>query len=242
MSTAHGSRRALLDRLGLDDPFDGRAADPASVDLQGWNSDHPLLDFAMTRRRPELVIEVGVWKGMSALHMASLMDTHAIDGQILAIDTWLGTDRHLVDPTRRDELRREAGMPGIYSVFLANVLDAGQQGRIVPLPMESRAAARALADLGVTADMLHIDGAHDYDGCLADLHGYWAILRDDGVLVADDYGHWPAVTRAVCSFAAEVDRAVYGTMGKAIVSKNPDLGYEMQASRECSFAREAHKV
>lgn len=229
-------------RLGIADPFAGLAADPALVDRQGWNSEHPFLDLAVEIVRPSLVIEVGVWKGMSAIHLARAMETRGLAGEILAVDTWLGAWDHLSDPARHGELRRRDGMPTIYGTFLQNVLDAGQAHYISPVPMDSQGAARALSAIDVTAGVVHIDAAHDFDPCLADLRAYWPLVDENGMLVADDYGHWPSVTRALCTFAAEVDRPLYATMGKAILPKDPTLGFELRVTAQRRYERGPRKA
>ncbi len=42
-----------------------------AVDAQGWGgSEHPLLAEGIEKLRPRVVIEIGVWKGASAIFMA----------------------------------------------------------------------------------------------------------------------------------------------------------------------------
>tara|TARA_R110002049_G_scaffold23545_2_gene83279 strand:+ start:92513 stop:93232 length:720 start_codon:yes stop_codon:yes gene_type:complete len=226
-------------KLALENPFDTYVHDPARVDKQGWNSRHGFFETVIAAAQPKLVIELGVWKGMSAIHMAGLMQAQGIDGEVLAIDTFLGSSAHLSTPGRRAELLPKDGYPTLYQTFLANVHDAGMQDRIVPLPMDGNSAAYALARLGVKADLIHIDASHEYESCLADLRNYWPLLADDGILLADDYGTWPGVTRAVCQFCAEVDRPLFGTMAKAIVPKGPNQGFVMRAVKEKSYRRGA---
>lgn len=216
-------------RLGLEDPFAAYVHDPARADRQGWNSDHPFLDVALREAKPRLVIELGVWKGMSAIHMGGLLK--GTGAEILAIDTWLGSAAHLAAPGRRAELMPVDGYPTLYRAFLANVFEAGLQDIITPLPMDGHSAAAALAALGVTAGVIHIDASHDHAACLHDLRSYWPLLEPDGILVADDYGTWPGVTRAVCEFAAEAGRPVFGSMGKALLPKAEGLGFEMRVAR-----------
>ena len=224
-------------RLGLENPFDTYDHDPARVDRQGWNSTHQFFDVALTQAKPGLVIELGVWKGMSSIHMAERMDAHGLDGEILSIDTWLGSSAHLSSAGRRAELSPVDGYPSVYRTFLANVHDAGQQGRIVPLPMDGNSSAYALTRLKVTAEVIHIDASHEYESCLADLRNFWPLLAPKGILIADDYGTWPGVTRAVCQFAAEVDRPLFTSMGKALLPKDPGLGFELKVTKARRYKR-----
>ncbi|WP_172329663.1 class I SAM-dependent methyltransferase [Mangrovicoccus sp. HB161399] len=221
----------IRERLGLEDPFASYVHDPGRADRQGWNSSHPFLEAALREVEPRLVIELGVWKGMSAIHMGGLLQRQGNGAEILAIDTWLGSAGHLAAAGRRAELAPVDGYPTLYRTFLANVFEAGLQQAIVPLPMDGHSAARALAALGVTAGVIHVDASHDHAACLSDLRGYWPLLEPEGILVADDYGTWPGVTRAVCEFAAEVGRPVFGSMGKALLPKAEGLGFELKVAR-----------
>ncbi len=238
-SASHPIR--VRDALGLGDAFAGYAVDAARVDMQGWNSTHPFFAVAIRLARPRLVIELGVWKGMSTIEMARLMKAEGLEGEVLAIDTWLGSSGHLSQPGRRDELRPAHGYPTIYQTFLANVATAGQTDVVTPLAMDGTSAATALARLGVRAEVIHIDASHEHAAALADLRNYWPLLSDAGILIADDYGSWPGVTRAVCEFAAEVDRPVFGSIGKALIPKDPALGFEMKFVRTRRYRRTAHK-
>jgi hypothetical protein len=72
--------------------------------------------------------------------------------------------------------------------------------------------------LNVQADVIYIDAAHEYDPAYRDMKMFWPLLGDDGVMICDDYGY-SDVTRAACNFAAFVDRPLFASWGKAIISK-----------------------
>ena len=167
----------------------------------------------------------------------NLLKRDGLDAQILAIDTWLGSSNHLAVAGRREELRPVDGYPSVYRTFLANVSDAGHADCIVPLPMDGASAAYALNRLGVKAGVIHIDASHEYEAALADFRNYWPLLDDEGILVVDDYGHWPGVTRAACEFAAEVDRPLFGSMAKALIPKSGNLGFDVSISRAKRYRR-----
>ena len=227
----------IRDLLGLEDAFAAYTFEKARVDRQGWNSHHAFFDAAIQQVKPSLILELGVWKGMSSIHMADRMAHHGIEGQILAIDTWLGSSNHLAVQGRRDELKPVDGYPSVYRTFLANVFEAGHQDRIVPLPMDGASAGYALNRLKVKAGIIHIDASHEYEACLADFRTYWPLLDDTGILIVDDYGHWPGVTRAACEFAAEVDRPIFGSMAKALIPKSATLGFDMSVDKPRRYRR-----
>jgi predicted O-methyltransferase YrrM len=232
--TARPDIRAVL---GLEDAFADYRFDESRVDLQGWNSTHEFFHQLIGLVRPSLIIELGVWKGKSSIHMATAMKSLGVEGQIIAVDTWLGSSNHLSTEGRRAELRPKAGYPTVYETFMANVSKSGHSDVIVPLPMDGGSAAVALNRLGVKAQLIHIDASHEYLPCLADLRAYWPLLADDGILLADDYGTWPSVSRAVCTFAAEVDRPLFASMTKAIIPKSENQGFVMRFGKAQSYKR-----
>ena len=82
--------KTLREILYAVSPFDG--IDPADYpdDLQGWGSDHPILAAAIEKLRPKRIVEVGSWKGRSAINMARIVRALGLDCEIVCVDTWLG--------------------------------------------------------------------------------------------------------------------------------------------------------
>lgn len=195
----------LLHEIHGSDPFDGFAAADHAPDEQGWNSFDPIWDRLIPELRPALIIEVGTWKGASALVMAEACRAAGLAPQILCIDTWLGAGEFWEDKTDPDRflsLRCRHGYPQVYYTFLANIVRRGFAGTIVPFPQTSLIAARWLARRGIQADLIYIDGSHDEPDVAADLAAFWPLLRSQGVLLGDDYApDWPGVRRAVDAFA-----------------------------------------
>ncbi len=168
-----------------------------------WGSEDPGFTEVIQRVQPKLIIEVGTWKGGSALHMARLSP----DSTLVCVDTWLGalefwTDQN--DETRYQALDLMYGYPMVYYQFLANVMHAGYQDRIIPFPVPSLIAARWFRLREIQADLVYVDASHDYDDVLADLRAYWPIVRPGGMLFGDDWGVWPGVHNAVRLFSSEV--------------------------------------
>ena len=48
-------------------------------DRQGWNSDQPAFEEIIRNLRPDIVIDVGVWKGASTILLANLLKRHGGD-------------------------------------------------------------------------------------------------------------------------------------------------------------------
>ena len=232
------TRARIGETLGLGNPYDGFVPDSTRVDNQGWNSRHQFFEVALNVAQPNLIIELGVWKGMSSIHMAGLVKKAGLDCEILSIDTWLGSSAHLSTPGRRRELHTENGYPTVYRTFLNNVVAAGMDDVITPLPMDGNSAAYALTRLGVKAGVIHIDASHEYASALSDFRNFWPLLADDGIMIIDDYGGWPGVTRAACEFAAEVDRPLFGSHSKALLPKAEGQSFELRVKGSARYSRE----
>lgn len=166
-----------------------------SVDMQGWASTSPWFKTVIERFRPSLIVEVGTWKGGSAIHMAGVckqLYQHNMF-EIVCIDTFLGS----FENWNNWEVKNWGhfpilhGRPQLYETFLTNVLHNNHQDVISPLPLDSYNAFKVLQHYGVQADMLYIDGGHDYDQVKKDLENYVKILKTGGILLGDDAFHEP---------------------------------------------------
>ena len=202
-------RSSLIDRIwNGNDPFVGLPKGLFRPDLQGWNSHHQYLADAIQSVRPQVIVEIGVWKGVSSIHMANLLRQQGIDGAVIAVDTWLGASDHWTHQDWFSSLLIEHGQPMMMRTFMANVVESGSQDIIVPLPLDSVNAAEVFKFYGLKVDMLHIDAGHEYGSVIADLRAWWPLLRKDGILIGDDYyegPEWPGLRRAYDEFFGEMN-------------------------------------
>ena len=185
------------------DPFGSFPVNLYRSDTQGWGSTHPYLTEHIGSIRPRIIVEIGVWKGGSVLSMASKIRELGINGVVLAVDTWLGAWDHWIQDEWFAQLAFDHGYPTINRVFMYNVMREQLQQQVVPLPLDSLNAARVLQHFGYRPDIIHLDGAHDFESVSADLRVWWPLLRPGGLLIADDYyehTHWPGVKQAFDSF------------------------------------------
>ena len=205
--SAQPRRSKLCELLHHKSPYADFPLQQYAEDLQGWHSRHPMIAELIHETRPELVIEVGTWKGGSAVHMAGLMKTEAIDGTVVCVDTWLGALEFWADHAdaeRYQALQHRHGYPTVYYQFLANVLHNGLEDFIVPFPQTSLIAARWFALNKVKADLIYVDASHDEPDVAADLQAYWPVLKEGGVMFGDDYDeYWPGLVKAIQAFASE---------------------------------------
>jgi hypothetical protein len=206
------------------DPYEGFPVSEYPHDTQGWcGSTHPAFALLIETVRPARIIEVGTWKGASAIHMGQLLEKARLETEIVCIDTWLGSPG--LYTRENDEylpsLRPRFGYPTLYYTFLANVVRANQQSRITPLALPSHLAAQVLTHFGVTAELIYLDAAHDYESVKSDLLSYWPLVSENGVLFGDDYGTWPGVTKAVNEFSGALGRPLITASGKYVLSNGP---------------------
>lgn len=206
----------VLENIGLGNPFKGFSDKGIPVDTQGFGSDHPYFHTLIDMSNPNLIIEVGTWKGASAINMAR----HALkanpNAMVICVDTWLGDESFWkISSEYHKDLRLENGYPTIYRQFLANVLRAKLENNIRPLPLASIPAARLLNEIGVKAELIYIDAAHDEYSAYGDIIHYWPLVKPNGILFGDDYWTtWPGVIKAVNRFAHENGLGLETSQGK----------------------------
>ena len=188
-------------------PYEGFDASEYADDPQGWNGDSPLFGQLVDELNPGLVVEVGSWKGMSAINLAGKMAQRRGDAQLLCVDTWLGSFDWWLDPkgSPRADMGLVNGYPRLYYQFLANIVHAGLQDVVVPFPATSTCAARVLIARGVKPDLIYIDASHEEHDVYTDMAYYWYTLRPGGVMFGDDYRaeFYPGVVRAVADFTEQ---------------------------------------
>ena len=174
-------------------------------DLQGWGADDPIFRALLVEVKPNLIVEVGTWKGASAVHMADICKKFEINAEIVCIDTWLGNWQHWARPDgigSKTDLKLHNGLPMIYYQFLSNVVGRGHSDIITPLPLTGVAGAKLFAHYGLQPDLIYIDGDHEYETVIFDLRGWLGRVAHRGILFGDDY-QWPGVRKAVNEIAAE---------------------------------------
>jgi hypothetical protein len=181
------------------------------VDIQGWICDEFSTVFersviSKNRSSPLVIIEVGSWKGRSAITMATILKRMGFtDFKIICIDTWLGSPEFwaesIDDPTRGLSLKLVNGYPSVFMTFTKNIKILGFSDNIVPLPLSSIQAVNVLSYYKITADVIYIDAAHEYEAVRQDIIAYWPLVKSGGIMMGDDYtDYWHGVVRAVKEF------------------------------------------
>jgi hypothetical protein len=217
-------RQYLVERIWRgNDPLREVPNNLFEFDLQGWRSQHIYLKNAIELLRPSVIVEIGVWKGGSTVFMAQIAKSLGLDTVVIAVDTWLGSSEHWLNPVFFSEMSFLNGYPALYHKFTSNVIHENLADYVLPIPISSIGAAEILAALGVTASIIHLDAAHDYESVVADLRNWWPILEPGGMFIGDDYhgagDAWPGVQRAFDEFFGALGLSIEEDDGKCRILK-----------------------
>lgn len=167
---------------------------PMDKDVTGWNYSSDIFKELIDKVNPQIIIEVGTWKGASAINMAKLSKAHTI----YCVDTWLGAEEFYTthSHTQERDLMLQYGYPQIYYQFLSNIIHEGVSERIVPIANTSDIGFKIFKHKGIKADLIYIDGSHEYHNVKRDIENYIQLLNPGGIIFGDDFG-WSDVSNAV---------------------------------------------
>ena len=178
-------------------PYDRNAPDTPPFNPQTWGGTDPIFGDLIDEIKPARIVEVGTWKGGSAITMSR----HAPEAEIICVDTFLGAPWHWENPQRRSGLGLFNGFPTLFLAFQRAVLANGRQDYITPMPMTSRQAASMFREWGESADMVYIDAGHEQWAVSSDIHAWWGLVNPGCVMFGHDFttAH-PEVCEAVRCF------------------------------------------
>lgn len=187
---------------GTHDPYAG--FDPITYDIQGWASYSQCFEDTIREIQPKIIVEVGTWKGASAIHMAKTCKKYYDDFEIICVDTFLASYEHWISiDGNLPKSSLKHGRPTIYETFLSNVVTEGLTEYITPFPIDSINGGLTLLHLDVQADLVYIDAGHEYQSVYMDLMLYRNLVRPGGHLLGDDWFH-PPIKEAVADSLGEV--------------------------------------
>jgi len=173
-------------------------------DLQGWHGNDPVFRQLIDKYNPTTIIEVGTWKGQSAINMAKYCKETNRETVIYCVDTWLGSSEFLTynkDKGGRG-LHHKNGYPNVYYQFLSNVVHNKVQDYIIPLPNTSFVGSRVFEYYNIKGDMIYIDASHEEEAVYQDMGYYLPLVKEGGVLFGDDYAQ-EQVARGVKRFCED---------------------------------------
>lgn len=193
-----------MNEINLDNIYSNVEIMP--LDLGGWGGNHPIFNQLISWIKPSVIIEVGTWKGQSAINMCKSIKKLNLNTKIYCVDTWLGALEFWT--YHRDKKDRDLcfknGYPQAYFQFLSNVVQTNNQDTIIPLPMTSSIGAKYCKFFKIKPQLVYVDGSHEQNDVYRDIVDYWDILESGGVLFGDDYRDcWPGVIHDVNKFCKE---------------------------------------
>lgn len=193
--------KPIRSQLHSIDPYGGFTCDRSQFDAHGWGGTHPIFEQIISQLKPAITVEVGSWKGASAITIAKAMKKVRADSELICVDTWLGAPEFWMDKTDQSRylsLKLKNGYPQVYYTFLNNMMSEGLQDIVTPFPATSFVAQRWFTNNNLAADLIYVDAAHEYQEVIADIAGWLKVLRPGGIMIGDDYTtFWPGVVRAV---------------------------------------------
>jgi len=162
---------------------------PFPLQLTGWNGNKPIFRELIEKIKPTTIIEVGTWKGQSAITMGNAVREFGLNTTIHCVDTWLGAIEFWTTGKNTSErnLSTINGYPQVYYQFLSNVVHNNLQDIILPFPNTSENGYRYFKYNNITAQMIYIDASHEEDDVYKDLNNYYELLDNNGILFGDDY-------------------------------------------------------
>ena len=133
---------------------------------EAWQLHEEVRGLAARTPRPLTVVEIGSWKGRSAIAMGLGLRAAGGDGRIYAIDP------------------QGAPYADNSGEFVGNLERAGVRDVVEPVLKLSQEARLGFEPPEI--DLLFVDGAHDYASVGRDLDDWTPLLADGGVLVLND--------------------------------------------------------
>lgn len=153
-------------------------ATPASIAWQprdfrssSWSEHVPFAFWIVEALRPETVVELGTWHGMSYLAFCQAIQTLGLATRATAVDTWAGDSQAgLLTGEALGSLRRVHDEKyGAFSKLTQSDFDA---------------VCAATPDNSV--DLLHIDGLHTYEAVKHDFETWLPKMSSRGVILFHD--------------------------------------------------------
>jgi predicted O-methyltransferase YrrM len=185
--------------------------------VEGWMSEaqaRRLWDRASVLRPPARVVEIGSYRGRSAIVLGRAAP---VGVEVVAIDPHAGNDRgpqQITGPA--EEGQRD------HETFLANLAAAGVSDRVRHVRLPS---SEATSEVAGEIDLLYIDGAHRYGPALDDVRRWGDRVRDGGTLLIHDSFSSIGVTLALLTALFTGRRFRYvGRAGSMAEYHREDLG------------------
>jgi len=174
-------------------------------EVLGFEGNNPIFYSMIKDVNPNLVLEIGSYKGQSSISMAKAL-CQIQHGHLICVDTWLGSSEFFVDGFKTKQRKERNlhlinGFPSVYYYFLANICYENLQDYVTPFCATSATALIVFKHFDLWFDLIYIDAEHTYNSFKVDLQWYDR-LRAGGVLFGHDI-FWADVKIALEEFCHE---------------------------------------
>ena len=150
--------------------------------------------------RIRFIVEVGSFAGGSAMVLGQFARSLPSAPPVVCFDTWLGDMNMALGIGEARIVDKRHGQPTVYHQFLVNIIQNNLTQHVLPMMAPSFLGASMLSFLGLAADVIYLDSAHELRETFLELTMYWPCLTNGGMLIGDDL-NWRAVNRDVKLFA-----------------------------------------
>ncbi|PVY39031.1 class I SAM-dependent methyltransferase [Pontibacter virosus] len=158
-----------------------------------WFSNQKLLSKVLNKyvdkSKPLRFIEIGSWKGRSAIWFLENYLGHEAS-KIYCIDTWdvsawndYNTEKAFIQANA--ERAAELKVDSLFNIFINNIQAKGFSAKCIPIRKKSVEALQELEDHSF--DFAYVDGDHSAQGCYEDLVACWPKVKKGGVMFGDDW-------------------------------------------------------
>lgn len=144
---------------------------------------------AVARKKYDILVEVGVWKGHSVSFLAKEIKKLKYEAKIYAVDLWDNTYKWEDRPKLRGQV------PILYDIYNENKKQNGVSDIIIDLKGMSWEMADKFEDGAV--DFVFIDADHSYESVVKDINAWLPKIKKGGMISGHDYNNSCGVKQAV---------------------------------------------
>ena len=161
-------------------------------EIPGWFTFPKLYSEMVARFDNANFLEIGSWKGRSAIYIAVEIINLNKNIKLYCIDTWEGSREHNLDESVVNKT--------LYEEFLQNTLPV--KNVINGIKASSIKISKVFCE--EFFDFIFIDASHDYEDVKNDLVAWYPKVKKGGVFAGHDYQpYWDEVQMAVDEFATK---------------------------------------
>ena len=125
-----------------------------------------------------IIVEIGSFLGRSTHYLAtSLFNADKLNVKVYSIDTFKGSSEHSSLNLPED----------FYSMYRENLKFFIGREMVIPIQGRSDDPAILAKFEDESIDYMMVDGAHEYEPVLSDIQKWWPKMKQDGVMLGDDF-------------------------------------------------------